>query len=225
MTSAFLWYQDNLDGQLTVQTQHYKPEIKLRLQRLFKRRYASGSIGYKFDHSHSSVATTKNHFVNASYRDRFGIFDSTTNLGTTIYKTTTVRKSDEIIANTSLRARITQGIVTWKPAIYFGSWRSDNELTDDIDYIYESSLGLGCDIPSKKITSELKVGQRKLFKDSADNAERLFASLSIYYRPKLYAKLKNSTFYLRGLVNDYNYSTSSRNFGENRITVGFNVRF
>lgn len=225
VTSAFLWYRDNLDGQLAVRTQHYKPEIKFSLQRLFNRRYANGSLGYKFDRSYSSTASTKNHFVSTSYRDRFGIFDSTTNLGVTFYDTKETRENDEFLANTSLRARITKGIVTWKPAVYLGTWRSDNELTDDVDYIYEYSLGLGCDIPSKKITSELKVGQHKLLKDSADDAERLFASLNIYYRPKLYAKLKNSTLYLRGLINDYSYSTDSRNFRENRITAGFSVRF
>ncbi len=225
VTSAFLWYRDNLDGQLAVRTQHYKPEVKFSLQRTLNRRYAVATLGYKLDRSRSSVVDTQNHFVSAGYRDRFGVFDSTTNLGVTFYETKTVRKDDEFLANTSLRARITKGSVTWKPAIYLGTWRSDNELTDETDYIYEYSLGLGCDIPSKKLTSELKVGQHKLLKDSADNSERLYASLNVYYRPKFFAKLRNSTFYLRGLINDYSYSTDNRDFREDRVTVGFSIRF
>lgn len=223
--SAFLWYRDNLDGQLAVRTQHYKPEIKVSLRRMFHRRYARGSVSYKFDRSYSANASTKNHYISASYRDRFGIFNSTTNLGFTFYETETQRENNEFIANTSLNTRITKGIFIWKPSLNLGTWRSVNELVDETDYTYEYSLGLGCDIPSKKITSQLKVGQHKLHKKSADNSEKLFASLNIYYRPRLFAKLKNSTLYLRGLVNDYTYTTSSRDFREDRLIAGFNLRF
>ncbi|NOY12408.1 MAG: hypothetical protein GXP51_01560 [Deltaproteobacteria bacterium] len=225
VTTAFLWYRDNLDGQLAVRTQHYKPEISFRLQRMFNRRYAVGTLGYKMDRSYSSAASTQNHFINVSYRDRFGIFDSTTNLGMTYYETRTVRKNDEFVANTSLSTRMTKGAIIWKPTIYLGTWHSDNELNDEVDHSYEYSVGLGCDIPSKKITSQLKVGKHKLFKESADDAERFYASLNVYYRPRLFARLKNSTLYLRGLINDYDYTTDSRDFRENRITVGFSVRF
>ncbi len=225
VNSAFLWYRDNLDGQLAVRTQHYKPEISVTLQQMFNRRYAIGSLGYKLDRSHSPAASTQNHYINASYRDRFGMLDSTTNLGITFYETKTTRENEEIVANTSLSTRITRGDFIWKPAVYLGTWRSDDELTDQTDYIYEYSVALGCDIPKKKITSELKVGQHKLLKDGADDAERLHASLNIYYRPQLFASLKNTTLYLRGLVNDYEYSTSSRDFRENRVIAGFTVRF
>ncbi len=225
INSAFLWYRDNLDGQLAVRTQHYKPEISATLQQLFSRRYAIATLGYKMDRSYSSAVSTQNHFVTASYRDRFGVFDSTTNVGVTLYETNTVTDNDEFIANTSVTARFTQGNIIWKPAIYLGTWRSDDELNDDIDYIYDYSVGLGCDIPSKKITSKLKVGKHKLLKESADDSARLYASLDVYYRPKLMAQLKNSTLYLRGLVNDYEYTTSSRDFRENRVTVGFKIRF
>lgn len=225
INSAFLWYRDNLDGQLAVRTQHYKPEISITRQQMFNRRYAIATLGYKLDRSHSPTVSTQNHYINASYRDRFGIFDSNTNLGVTFYETKTTRDSEEIIANTSLTARISSENVIWKPAIYLGTWRSDNELTDETDYIYEYSAGLGCDIPQKKITSELKVGQHKLLKESADDAERLYASLNIYYRPQRFAKLKNSTLYLRGLVNDYEYTTGSRDFRENRVIAGFSIRF
>ncbi len=225
VTSAFLWYRDNLDNQLAVRTHHYKPEIRFSLQQMFNRRYAIGSLGYKMDRSISSSVSTQNHFISASYRDRFGIFDSTTNLGVTFYDTKTTRDSDEFIANTSLSTRITQGSIVWKPAIYLGTWRNDNELTDETDHIYEYSVGLGCDIPSKKITAKLKVGQHKLIKDSAEDAERLYSSLDIYYRPKLFAQLKNSTLYLRALVNDYEYTTGSRNFRENRVIAGFTIRY
>lgn len=223
--SAFLWYRDNLDGQLAVRTQHYKPEIKLTLQQMFGRRYAIGTAGYKLDRSHSPAVSTQNHFIDFSYRDRFGMLDSTTNLGFTFYETKTTRDSEEIIANTSLMARITQDQVIWKPGLYLGTWRSDNELTDETDYIYEYSASLGCDLPQQKITSELKVGQHKLVKDTADDAERLHASLNIYYRPPLLAGLKNPTLYLRGLINDYTYTTGSRDFRENRLIAGFTIRF
>ena len=192
---------------------------------MFNRRYAIGNLGYKLDRSHSTGVSTQNHFISASYRDRFGILDSTTNVGLTLYETKTTRENEEILANTSLSARITRGDLIWKPSIYLGTWRSDDELTDQTDYIYEYSLALGCDIPKKKITSELKIGQHKLLKDGADDAERLHASLNIYYRPRLFASLKDTTLYLRGLVNDYEYTTSSRDFRENRVIAGFTVRF
>ncbi|GAB4173270.1 MAG: hypothetical protein Kow00100_14870 [Geothermobacteraceae bacterium] len=225
VNTAFLWYRDNLDGQLAVRTQHYKPEISVTLQQLWGRRYAVGTLGYKLDRSYSPAVSTGNHFVSASYRDRFGMLDSTTNLGITFYETKTTQKYNEILANTSLSARMTSGDLIWKPAIYLGTWRSDDELTDQSDYIYEYSFAIGCDLPKKKITSELKVGQHKLLKEGADNAERLHASLNLYYRPRLFASLKDTSLYLRGLVNDYQYTTGSRDFRENRAIAGITVRF
>ena len=224
--SGFIWYRDNLDNQLTTRTDHYKPSIKVSSRQFLGRRYAVGTVGYKMDRSYNSDVSTQNHFISTGYRDRFGIFDSNTNIGFSFYDTKTTRDTDEFIANTSLSTRITAASLIWKPAIHLGGWRADDELTDNTDYIYDYSFDLGCDIPKHKITINMKVGEHELRKDdsTADDSERLYGNISVYYRPQVSAKLKNFKIYLRGFINDYSYTTGSRDFQEDRITLGFTGR-
>lgn len=225
ITSSFLWYRNNLDGQLSERTDHYKPQFSVKTRQLFGRRYANMNLSYRFDRAVTSGSGSSNHFVSTNYRDRFGMFDSSTNLGVTFYETKATRDSEEFLVNTSLNARISKGDIIWKPGIYLGSWKSEDELTDDTDYIYEYSLTLGCDIPKKKLTTQLKVGHHQLLKDSADDSKKLYGQLNVYYRPKLFAQLKSSTLYLRAFVNDFSYTTDSRDFRENRVTAGINIRY
>nr|NJM03112.1 hypothetical protein [Desulfobacula sp.] len=93
--------------------------------------------------------------------------------------------------------------------------------------IYEYSLGLGVDIPDRKITSDIRVGMNKLEKEAAgtDDSLKTFANVSLYYRPDFLAKLNQGLLFLRASVNDFNYTTETRDFRETSITSGINIQF
>ncbi len=224
MNFGFLWYRDNLNGDLDFRTDHYRPEIGVSVKRAFKRRYSVVDLTYKYDRAYGGGTSTKNHFINMGYRDRFGVFDSDTNLGMTIYDTNDRQDQDEFIYNTNLSTRYTAGMFVLKPSLRLGGWTLDNDLENTKDKIWEYSLGLGVDIPTWKVTSNLRVGQNKLQKDDGDDNKKSVANLSIYYRPECLSMFDYSRLYLRAFVNDFDYSAGNRDFRENSITIGIITR-
>lgn len=230
VTSGLLWYRDNLDGDKAYTTDHYKPELGVSVKRPFQRQYAVIDVGYKLDRSHSRALHTLDQFFTVGYRDRFGVFDSDTNLGITVYDSdkSTRRRDEEYTYNTSLSSRHTVGRFVLKPSLYLGGWTHDDELTDYTDQIYEYSAGLGVDIPDLKVTSNVKIGENVLYKDRNTDSAKTFANLSVYWRPDTLAKIQGLLF-VRAFVNDFRYEPNkpggSRDFRENSVTAGVNIQF
>lgn len=216
---GLLWYRNNLDGQLTDRTDHYRPEIGLTQRRLFDRRYSVLNLNYKFDHAEGS-RKTRDHFITTGYRDRFGIFDNDTTLGVTFYDTDGQREDNEFFCNNTLSLRKTVGDWTLKPSVRAGVWTLENELDDLRNKTWEYSFGMGMDAPRYKINSSIRAGYKKLDKDAGLDSEKTFANMSVYYRPGFLSRLNQGMVYLRWRINDFDYSDSSRSFRENSITVG-----
>ena len=114
-----------------------------------------------------------------------------------------------------------------KPSLYLGGWTASDELADTRDKIYEYSLGLGLDVPDWKLTSDFRMGMNKLEKEAAgtDDSLKTFANMSIYYRPDFLATLNQGMLFLRASINDFNYTTGTRDFRETSITSGLNIQF
>jgi hypothetical protein len=229
-TSGLLWYRNNLDDSKTAgTTSNWKPEISAAIKRPFSSRpYSFADLSYKFDRKYGGGSSGADHYLNANYRDRFGELDSDTNLGYTLYRTkTAVRDAREVNFNTALNSRHQVKSVVLKPAINIGAWYSKDELADETDKLYEYSLGLGFEAPDANLTSDLRLGRNMLRKSAAgtDDSDKFFATLAAYWRPKLMAKLNDSTIFLRAGFNDYAFSTTSRNFREKSLTVGLNTAF
>lgn len=228
VNSGFLWFRDNLEDQRPFTTHNYKPEIGVSVRRVFDRQYSTAGLTYRFDRKDGGTSSTNNHITNFNYRDRFGIFDSDTNIGYTLYDTKTrVIDSRQYTYNTMLSSRHTLDKVILKPSLYLGGWTASDELADTRDVIYEYSIGLGLDIPDHKITSDFRIGMSKLEKEAAgtDDSLRSFANLSLYYRPDFLAKLNYGMLFLRAGLNDFSYTTGTRDFRETSVTTGLNVQF
>lgn len=224
MNFGMLWYRDNLDGDLTERTDHYRPEIGLSVKRFLSRRYAVADVTYKYDHA-TGATDSKNHFLNFGYRDRFGLWDSDTNLGIILYDTDNSRDSDDFTYNTTLSTRQTVGKFVLKPSLRLGGWTLEDDLNDTRDQVWEYSVGLGVDVPSIKVTSNFRIGQNKLIKDESDDVSKVLVSLNVYYRPDFLSAFDYSQLYLRAYMNDFSYSTDTRDFRENSATAGIIVRF
>ncbi|MFA5904475.1 MAG: hypothetical protein WC836_11130 [Desulfobacula sp.] len=228
INTGFLWFKNNLEHQRAFTTNNYKPEAGVTVKKLFDRQYSIADVSYKFDRKYGGTTSASNHITNFGYRDKFGILDSETNLGYTIYDTKTrVIDSKEYTYNTMLSSRHTLEKFILKPSLYLGGWTASDELADTKDVIYEYSLGLGVDIPDRKITSDFRVGMNKLEKETAgtDDSLKTFANASVYYRPDFLAKLNQGMLFLRASMNDFNYTTGSRDFRETSITTGLNIQF
>jgi len=228
--SGLLWYRNNLDNNVAAGTTYnWKPELGVSVKRPFAARaYSNADLSYKFDRKYGAGSSGADHYLNANYRDRFGELDSDTNLGYTLYRTETdVRDASEVTFNTSLSSRHEVKAVVFKPSLNLGTWYSKDELADETDKFYEYSLGLGLDAPGANLTSDLRLGANTLKKSAAgtDDSSKFFAALSAYWRPKLLARLNESTLFLRAGFNDYAFTTTSRNFREKSLTVGLNTAF
>ncbi len=230
ITSAMLWYRNNLDGQLGDTTDHYKPEISVSIKRPFKRQYAVADISYKLDRTRSQTVDTLDQFINTSYRDRFGVLDSDTNFGIILYDTKSSRRAQEYTYNTALSSRHTVGMFVLKPGVNLGGWTSNEELAapQATDQIYEYSVGLGVDIPAVKVTSTFKVGENRLVKEAGTDTTKTFANMNIFWRPEMLIKLQGMV-YAKASINDFSYKPNvaggSQDFQENSITGGVSVQF
>ena len=230
LTSAMLWYHDNLDGQKEYRTEHYKPELSLTVKKPFSRQYAQALMSYKIDRTYNKKTDTLDHFINLNYRDRFGVIDSDTNFGVIVYDSdgSSERESAEYTYNTILSSRHTVGDVIIKPSLYLGGWTYNDELTDRRDQIVEYSGGLGVDFPWLKVTSNLKVGENRLIKERNTDAAKTFGTLNVYWKPDYLANA-GGMLYLKAFVNDYRYDpnnvSGSRDFRENSVTCSLNLQF
>jgi hypothetical protein len=230
LTTAMLWYHNNLDGQLGYTTDHYKPEIGVTIKRPFKRQYAVADISYKLDRTRSQTVDTLDQFINTSYRDRFGVLDSDTNFGIIFYDTKSSRRAQEYTYNTALSSRHTVGKFVLKPGLFLGGWTSNEELMapQATDQIYEYSVGLGVDIPAVKVTSNFKVGENRLEKEVGTDTAKFFANMNIFWRPDMLSKLQGMV-YAKASSNSFRYDPNavggSQNFRETSVTGGISTQF
>jgi len=231
---GFLWFRDNLDGQKTYRTDSYTPELGITIKNFLSRSTATADITYKFDRKYGSGSgsstSTADHILALNYKDSFGPVDSDANFGYTIYSTEhNQRNSKEYTYNLLLNSRHNVGDYVLKPLVYLDGMTMRDDLILETDKIYEYSFGMGLEMPKLKLTSDVKIGQNRLEKTQSgtDNTERTFANLNIYYKPSLFNRLKlqDGMLFLRAFINNYRFSTQSRNFRENSITLGCNIQY
>ncbi|MEW5950274.1 MAG: hypothetical protein AB1637_00100 [Elusimicrobiota bacterium] len=227
VTTGLLWYRNNLDSQLSDTTYNWRPEISWAIKKPFRSRpYSFADISYKFDRKYGSGSSQGDHYINLNYRDKFGEIDSDSNLGYSLYKTEKdIRDSSEINFNTSFSSRKEKGEWSLIPKINLGLWRSQDELSDYSDKIYEYSLELGAEKPRAGLFAEIKAGQNILKKEdpASDDSAKTFASMS--FRKKINIFKTESSVFLRAALNDFNYSTNSNDFREKSVTAGINTSF
>ncbi len=222
---GFLWYRDNLDGQLSASKNVYRPSIGITYKRAFGRRHNVMDFTYKLDKTNTTNDIT-NHIFDFSMNDRFGKVYNTTNLSYYKYKTDgAVQDSHEFRGNTEFSGRIKKDDYVFKPSIRLGTWSNKNELTSSLDKYYEASVGLGLDIAKYKITSKIKIGENKADRDLSDDSKKVFASLNVYYRPRKFFSFKRTMIYARAFYNDFTYTTDTKDFRENSVVVGIKIRF
>lgn len=224
---GFLWFRNNLGGNSAFTTSNFKPEAAVTRTRLLPRRpFSVGDFSYRFDRKYGGTTSGADHYFNAGFRDRFKGIDSSTVLGYTRYRTkASVRNSDEIIANTSLNSRIELDDKAIRPSIAAGLWYSRDELAFTTDKVYDYSAGLGIDAPRSKVTTDFRVGQNRVIKESGESSTKVFGSLAAYWTPPLPAVWGRHTLFARGNHNGYFFSTNTRNFRETSMTFGVNTEF
>jgi hypothetical protein len=224
--SSFLWYMNKLrDGQSSDRNQYYRPEVGVNVKRLFHRKYSEADLVYRFDRRAGKTPHAFDQYTNLNYRDRFGFLDVDTNMGLNTYNTSSnQRETYEYNYSTALSSRHNVGIFVFKPSLNAGTNFVDDDLNNTVDKIVEYSAGLGIDVPKYKVTSNMKFGQNILNTGIAGgNNDKMFANISIYYKPSFIGYLNNSTLFIRFVINDFNFQTRSRNFSERSIVMGFNM--
>jgi len=223
LNSGFTWFQNSLSNSAN-RNDNYKPELGVNIKRLFNRKYSEADISFKFDKRTGKRPVNFDHYTNLSYRDRLGFVDMDNNFGFAQYRTSgNARNTYDFNYSTSLGTRHNLGAVVLKPSINAGSNFIEDEILNKIDKIIEYSIGLGMDIPKHKITSNFKFGQNILASPQGDCSNKLFTSISFYYKPSFLGKLNSSTIFLRASINDFNFETRSRNFAEKSISMGLNI--
>lgn len=227
-----LWFHDKVNDASDVanRTTSLSPEIGFVFKNPWGREDAFLDVGFRMDRRHGGTygEDSKDRHIIVNYQDKIGIFETDTNLIYTKYNSTytdstTNSRSHEFTYNTALSTRRETKNYILQPAIYWGFWDAYNELAGKRDKSYETSLGLGINTKDGLLTSNMKVGQKRMVK--ADGNSNWFANLTMEYKAPFLAK-RNGKIYLKAFVNDYKYdSDTNSNYRETSITTGFTMAF
>lgn len=223
MDTSFLWYQTGLNkGKQSIHT--FRPTLGFTQRRFLNRRYAQAGVGYRLNMSDGNYSKSNDHFIDMTYRDRFGFLDMDNPFGFTNYNTSKRgRQTFEYNYHTTLSSRHKAGMFVFKPSVSAGTNFIDDEIRNSLDKITDYSVGLGIDVPKYKLTTNMKFGQNILNTGRAVDSNKLFTNISIYYKPTFIGFLNGSTFFIRVALNDFNFSTRTRNFTEKSISMGMNI--
>jgi len=223
---GFLWFRDNLDSQKSDTTHTYRPSLGLSFKQLMDRRYGVLDLTWKLNDINNDSRDTTDHFFDIMYRDRYGVIDNTTTLGYAVYDTdNNVREEEEFRFNTTFSSRMTFDSVILKPSIQAGTTDTNDELTNNDNRFYQTSVGLGLEVPKARVTSMVKFGRHGAERDAGDDLDREFASFNVYWRVPKLASFANTLFYIKTLYNDYDYTTQTNNYREKSLTLGLRATF
>ena len=221
----FLWLRNHINGSPQM-THTWQPQANISMRNLLGRKYGVTTLAYKLERKNGADLSTLNQYASLSHRDRFGKLENTTTLGVNKYETDGgVRDQMDYTANTTFHARLRAGKVVFKPEMSAGSFFYENQLIGQTNQVLQYSAGLGLDIPDKKIFSKVTAGINQLHAFGQDNSDKWFTRFHIYYRPSFSKYIKRCTFSLRGAINDYSFSTTTRDFREKSISLGINIPF
>ncbi len=222
---GFLWYRNDLDGQLIDRKDVYRPSIGITYKKAFGRRHNTIDLTYKLDITDTTNNIT-NHIIDFSMSDRFAKIYNTTNISYYSYKTDgNIQDSHEFRINTQFNGKIRKKDYIFKPSLYIGSRSNKDELKSSLDKYYEASIGLGVDVMKYRLSGKLKIGENKSDRDLSDDSKKVFLNLNIYYRPKIFFSFKRVMIYARAFYNDFTYTTNTKNFRERGTILGVRIRF
>lgn len=227
INSGFLWFKDNLNNTKTNTTNTYRPDIGVTFKKLFDRRYSVLDLSYKLNYIDKGITKTSDDMYNINYKDKYGIINSDTNLTYNIYDTkSNIRSQKDFKFNTTINSRHTFDDLVLKPSLILGTWDMNDELTNNGDNkYYQAAVGLGVQIPSKKLSTSIKIGKNKSTRDVGDDLDKLFASFDLYWRIGNYNIFKDVMVYVKSYLNDYSYTTSTNNYQERSFTLGVRLTF
>ena len=221
----FLWFRNHINGSSQM-THTWQPQANINVRKLFGRRYANTSLSYKFEKKAGNDLSTLNHYMTLTHRDRYGFLENSTSFGINSFDTDKgTRNQLDYTANTTFNSRHRKGDFVIKPMVSAGTFFYENQLIHQTNQVLQYSVGIGLDIPKKKIYSKITFGQNKLHAFGQDNSDKWFTRFHIYYKPKFLGYLNHSTFSLKGAINDYSFSTSTRDFVEKSLSLGINIPF
>ena len=223
-----LWFRDNLDGQKYYGTQTWQPELGISIGRLFKREYAVLDLAHRLNAQTYLDGYTRDHTTVIGYRDRFGAVDAELNAEISAYDTFGQYRSYELMHNLTLSTTSSRGKATLSPTLYMGFWRAQEALnTYYRDERWEMSLGLSFTDKTSHLSGSVKAGTNRLLKtDGGDNSDKWFANLELRWKPPyLNKKYRDASLFVRWLLNDFRFTTTTNNYRESSLAFGVNLEY
>ncbi len=227
LTANFLWYQDQLENPSN-RTQLYRPQLSLNTSKLFKRETNRMNMNVAVEcQEHASGRSLANIYSGISYGDTFfKLLNSATDLG--VNRIDNCAKGRDKFDYTFKQTfgtshSISQNLVL-KPTLNFGSTYTEDKITNDINKVFDYSLGLIFDMPKSKLSTNFKVGQNRYISQRVDDSEQFYFNFNVNYRPEsIFGWKTGATLYLRALMNDFNFDNADRSFRESNVTVGVSI--
>ena len=224
----FLWFRDNLaDQKLAGRTDVWRPEVGIACKNLFQRPHALTRISYRKEIADcDSEKLERDDRFKINYRDSFGIIETNSSLGINLRNHANAAQDNaEYIYNTSLGSQLSLLGASLKPNLSLGGWTLKEELSTDEDRGRQYALGLGIDLPFYRITGAMSVGVNELEIAEGDDSVKSFGHFDISWQPAPLSPLNEMMLYLKGLYNDFSFSTRTEDFREEKIMAGMKIKY
>lgn len=224
----FLWFRDNLaDQKLAGRTDVWRPEVGIACKNLFQRPHALTRISYRKEIAdRESEKLERDDRFKINYRDSFGMIETNSSIGINLRNHANETEDNaEYIYNTTLGSQISLLGASFKPNLSLGGWTLKEELSIDEDRGRQYAVGLGIDLPFYRISSSMSVGVNELEIAEGDDSVKSFGHFDLSWQPAPLSPLNEMMLYLKGLYNDFSFSTHTEDFREEKIMAGIKIKY
>jgi hypothetical protein len=223
---AVYWDRNNLAGQLASSDQNINYEAGVTFRQAFGRENGSFDISLVRNREHDTATTNRlEKTINLNYKDNFNGIDADATLGYTRTDYAGAASQYNWTHNLTLSGNMVRGKTTIVPTLTIAHAKQAYSDFSSRVMTREYSLGFTVNYESGD-TLTLTGGWRNAdYYSLNDNSNNWFASLNWTFKPAFLKAFGATSMFLKVGINDYRYTTTSRNYRENSVATGVRCEF
>ncbi|HWQ61387.1 MAG TPA: hypothetical protein VN521_03700 [Negativicutes bacterium] len=220
------WDRNNLAGQLTASDQNINYEAGVTFRQAFGRENGAFDISLVRNREHDTATTNKlDKTLNFNYKDNFHGIDTDATVGYTRTDNAAAASQYSWTHNLTLSGNLVRGKTTIVPTLTIAHNKQAYSDFSSRVMTREYSLGFTVNYESGDTLSLTGGWKNADYYALADNSNNWFANLNWTFKPAFLKALGATSMYVKVGINDYRYTTSSRNYRENSVATGVTCEF
>lgn len=220
------WDRNNLAGQLSASDQNINYEAGVTFRQAFGRENGIFDISLTRNREHDTATTNRmDKTLNFNYKDNFNGIDADATLGYTRTDNAGAASQYSWTHNLTLSGNLVRGKTTIVPTLTIAHNKQAYSDFSSRVMTREYSLGFTVNYADGDTLTFAGGWKNADYYSLTDNSNNWFASLNWTFKPAFLKALGATSMYIKVGINDYSYTTYSRNYRENSIATGVRCEF